>query len=819
MRDGRTNDTPTLATGASKSTPLTQAAVFETWRWVEDTAPSSSIAESFYDEERQELIALTTSLGETTTWAWNGTRWRRAASSAQTPPSPSVAYDRARRVGLAVQGSGAGTWTWDGTAWERREVPSHPAFGYSVALAYIAALERVAAYDASGVTRVWDGTAWTTSMGVGPPARSGGVLIEHETGALLLGGCLSDPFAYTDETWALDARGWTQGPALVGPPLVSCTQQAVRTNDGRIVLGIADGSERYLWFRSTAGTWTRDPLEMQSTLSGTLAWDKKNDRAMIAGAGSTALMRVRDADAWRALSTPASPRATHAVTTLADGTPLLVAGGSTWTRRESLFQVVGTAPFDGDRIHYALAFDEVNRRVVAMGGDTNDVLSNETWTWDGTSWSLVVGPGPLARSHHAMATNPGGGVVLFGGVGESDNLGDTWILDGASPSWRRATTTPAPSARGGAAMTFDPVARRAILFGGRALYGANSRPTQQDTWSWDGSTWVELTPAGRASHRYGHTMAFERNAGVVVLYGGLSPFDKALNDAWIFDGATWLSITTRTNPPAGANASLGYDDRAKELVLVGAGATGTPAVSPWSLARTGSACARPADCPGSFCVDGVCCDVARCSTCETCAGLRPGKCTPVTNGEDADTCALADGKSCSAASECKAKNGTPATAADACASGTTADGVCCNRACNGSCEACVAASKVAGSADGTCDRATEAARPEGNCSPASCDGDHKLVRPDGTLVEDCGAYKCEGAVCKKACARVTDCVGGADCLPDGRCQAFQPPPEVAGCSSAKLTKLTDVGGYYASLLGILLALGTRSAARRSAPRK
>ena len=68
-------------------------------------------------------------------------------------------------------------------------------------------------------------------------------------------------------------------------------------------------------------------------------------------------------------------------------------------------------------------------------------------------------------------------------------------------------------------MAFDPATGQLILFGG--FDGAY----QNDTWSWDGTTWTQLFPATSPPGRYDATMAFDQATGQLILFGGTNAVD------------------------------------------------------------------------------------------------------------------------------------------------------------------------------------------------------------------------------------------------------------------------------------------------------
>jgi hypothetical protein len=82
-------------------------------------------------------------------------------------------------------------------------------------------------------------------------------------------------------------------------------------------------------------------------------------------------------------------------------------------------------------------------KAVMFGGeqDANTFL-DDTWTFDGTSWTQLMIQGPAQRFHHGMATL-GGLVVLFGGGGPAGGpvpwYGDTWTFNGTAWAMQSAT--------------------------------------------------------------------------------------------------------------------------------------------------------------------------------------------------------------------------------------------------------------------------------------------------------------------------------------------------------------------------------------------
>jgi N-acetylneuraminic acid mutarotase len=200
-------------------------------------------------------------------------------------------------------------------------------------------------------------------------------------------------------------------------------------------------------------------------------------------------------------------------------------------------------------------------KVVLFGG-LSDEPTNDTWTWDGRTWTRVFqAAGPSVRTSYAMATL-GDKVILFGGlaVGGSGGLvyNDTWAWDGAT--WTRLLT-PGPAGRQGHAMV--TLGDKLILFGGDttvAAAGAGEGTATADTWEFDGAKWTRLDTAVAPPARSQHAMATLGNK--IVLFGGMDDGGHSLDDTWEWDGSTWARRTEGLTPEARrghAMATLGSD--------------------------------------------------------------------------------------------------------------------------------------------------------------------------------------------------------------------------------------------------------------------
>src|SRR5262249_29966768 len=112
----------------------------------------------------------------------------------------------------------------------------------------------------------------------------------------------------------------------------------------------------------------------------------------------------------------------------------------------------------------------------------------------------------------------------------------------------------------------------------------------------------------------------------------------------------------------------------------------------------------------------------------------------------------------------------PCTAGDQCATGNCVDGVCCDHACNGTCEGCVLAHT--GQADGTCaPYKPGTTAPAGQCSTGTtCGNDGKCAAggaceqaPSTTM---CGTSTCVSTTGQPGSLSLTGlCSGSGTCVP------------------------------------------------------
>jgi hypothetical protein len=211
-----------------------------------------------------------------------------------------------------------------------------------------------------------------------------------------------------------------------------------------------------------------------------------------------------------------------------------------------------------------MAFDPVRNVTVMYGGrDSVSTKLGDTWELNGTTgvWTNRNVVGPPAREFAAMAYDPVRSVmVLFGGqAGSSVNQNDTWTWNGAS--WTQRMPAARPPVRYFHSMVWDPDRQRIVVFGGEA-----SSTFLSDTWEWDGSSWTQRTNVGTPPVRAVHEAAYDITRHVLVFYGGYNAGAQA--GTWEL-GTVWSNPTVSGAPSARHGAMMGFDPVTQRVMLVG----------------------------------------------------------------------------------------------------------------------------------------------------------------------------------------------------------------------------------------------------------
>lgn len=128
-------------------------------------------------------------------------------------------------------------------------------------------------------------------------------------------------------------------------------------------------------------------------------------------------------------------------------------------------------------------------------------------------------------------------VVLFGGIDEANQLRDeTWLWDGAS--WTKADPATVPPGRSAAAMTYVPELGAVAMMGG---IGGDT-----GVWLWDGSDWERIEIPDGPAKRSWAGFAYGAEVGGAFLFGGVAQGYRS--DTWLLGRAPSPSPSPSLSP-------------------------------------------------------------------------------------------------------------------------------------------------------------------------------------------------------------------------------------------------------------------------------
>jgi len=210
--------------------------------------------------------------------------------------------------------------------------------------------------------------------------------------------------------------------------------------------------------------------------------------------------------------------------------------------------------------------------LVLFGGNA-PLVTNETWSYDGTTWTQLTPPtSPSGRFGAQLVHDSARNVaVLYGGL--TSNLSmlpasyETWEWNGVTWALATSVANAGPRYRYGAC--FDSLRGRVVMYGGQSTQAAGTLNSQ--TWEYDGTTWTEVATIGNPGRRDRPAMCFHAGIGMTVMFGGHDGL--ALTDeTWLYEGfsGTWFQAALAVPKPSPRNAAaLVYDPLHNLCILMG----------------------------------------------------------------------------------------------------------------------------------------------------------------------------------------------------------------------------------------------------------
>lgn len=489
-------------------------------------------------------------------------------------------------------------------------------------------------------SRVWacDMLQWTLLANTGPTQVDPRACFDSSRNELVAFGRYDATLGNRAETWVFDGTTWVQRFPNTVPPSSFFGAMAYDDLRQRVVMVQGSGG-------APSATWEWDGLDWHLIATTTnptsrsqagLVFDHQRGRMVLVGGtvlGPTDECWEYDGTDWQ-LRAPLPGAARSGAACVFDpslGKTLVIGGsdgsfglqdafafdGTNWTAAPDL----GRAPTA--LAGAAVALEPGGTGVLLFGGSNGQrwpTYRNETWRWDGSSWTELPVPGPLALP--IPPTPPGSGFadammwsqqgemhLLFGSTVTQVGYGipvvgwphtmSTWN----GSAWLSPQITVLPPTRSYSAIAVDTQANEAVLFGGSPAFPSAPGALLEDTWVFDGSSWQQRTPANHPTARAGHSLAYDPIRDRIVLFGGADA-NGARTDTWEWDGNNWLPTANDPQVPQG---SLAFDPAVQQVVLFPnsfATASGTATWiytgSTWLAMATDVTQAHPAAALGAF---------------------------------------------------------------------------------------------------------------------------------------------------------------------------------------------------------------------------
>jgi hypothetical protein len=220
-------------------------------------------------------------------------------------------------------------------------------------------------------------------------------------------------------------------------------------------------------------------------------------------------------------------------------------------------------------------------------GDTYDVPRpvTDTWEYDGAvaTWTLRTTNGPSRRSLPGMTYDDARQrTVLFGGELYGATCGstldtcqilsdETWLWDGAQGQWQLLSPAHKPRGRDGHAMAYDSKRSIVVCLGGEVIekhgdFAPNGYPTSE-TWEWNGTDWSDVSSTANFCcsrdriDGMGYDAAREQMLTVTIVGGGTVP-ERYGSWAYGTGNGQFLNYVDWSNPFFLEDGSLFFPYRA-----------------------------------------------------------------------------------------------------------------------------------------------------------------------------------------------------------------------------------------------------------------
>ncbi|HTW13153.1 MAG TPA: Ig-like domain repeat protein [Solirubrobacteraceae bacterium] len=267
----------------------------------------------------------------------------------------------------------------------------------------------------SAATWLWNGSSWTEANADSPPGALAHPCLAYDAGThqLLLYGGSTGSGTNSDETWAWDAgnNSWTElnsGDTADG--LYDASMAYDQSTDQMVLFGgqLSGGdaaSEIWIWQPGPLNWSDKGASVAGGVYGAAMAYDPSGDQMVLfGGTGSGA------------------------------GSPSDPAGTWIWNGSDDDWMDTDPSPIPGNPFYDgSIAYDPVLGQLVLYGGTNGTADLDDTWSWNGSNWSLLQSDSPPgAYAGTAMAYDASTDqLVLYGGYNSSADpaySNQTWLM-------------------------------------------------------------------------------------------------------------------------------------------------------------------------------------------------------------------------------------------------------------------------------------------------------------------------------------------------------------------------------------------------------
>ena len=237
------------------------------------------------------------------------------------------------------------------------------------------------------------------------------------------------------------------------------------------------------------------------------------------------------------------------------------------------------------RLAPGLVFDPDSNQLILFGGLGDNQRFGDTWILDleNGSWEEISPPvSPSPRSDMGMALDVDQRkALLFGGYCqefEREKCSETWIFDLESRTWIEIDTEDSPPITYGLRLVFEPGSQRFLQWGGHMagikdnVFQSLGYADQLWSFSFTEGNWITspYQAAATPRARYWHHLVSDPTTAEIILYGG-DGGQGFLDDTWIYDSQSnqWRLVQTSNAPPPRIIGATAFDENLGQLILFG----------------------------------------------------------------------------------------------------------------------------------------------------------------------------------------------------------------------------------------------------------